>query len=155
MSKTSNMSCPPAALNCDPDLRAATKNYFDLRNKLKSQNFIMAEVTASQYLKFYVENLPKTVPHTGCPGQWLFQVVWDHFAAEGVRILGIRGDWTFGDNLLVVNQLTANNAMTLEEAAKRTWTVLRANDKCFAQVTILDQTGGPGSYNSVDVVFLP
>ncbi len=155
MPKSFVVPCPSAAVDCDPALRAATANYFDLRNRDKRNNFIFAEVTPANYLKFYVENLPKTIPHTGCPGQWLFQVAWDHFAAEGISILGIRGDWTFGDNLAAVNQLTANNAMTLEEAARRTWTGLRAMDKGFTAVAILAQTGGPGRYNSVDVVFLP
>lgn len=148
--------CPPGtAVDCDPELRAATQNYFDLRNKKKPRNFVAAEITAKGYFKFYVENLPKTVPPTGCPGRWLFQVAWDHFASEGVTALGIRGEWTFGDNLDAVNQLTANSAMRLEDAARLTWTGRRATDKGFTTVAILDQDGSPGNYISVDVVFLP
>ena len=45
--------------------------------------------------------------------------------------------------------------MSLEDAAKLTWTGLRAKDKGFATVTVLDQDGTPGNYISVDVVFLP
>jgi hypothetical protein len=148
--------CPPThAAGCEPDLRAATKSYFDLRNKKKPRNFIAAEITAKGYFKFYVENLPRTDPRTGCPGRWLFQVAWDHFIAAGVTILGVRGAWAFGDNLDEVNRLTANNAIPLDDAAKQTWTGLRAKDKGFTTVVILDQDGSPGHYVSVDVVFLP
>jgi hypothetical protein len=148
--------CPPIiAVDCDAELRVATRNYYDLRNRKKLRNFIVAEITAKSYFKFYVENLPRTTPRGGCPGQWLFQAAWNHFVAEGIPILGIRGDWTFGDNLDAVNQLTANNATKLEDGAKLTWTGLRAKDKGFTKVTLLDQDGSPGNYVSVDVVFLP
>lgn len=146
--------CPPGTTDCDPDLRLATAVYFDLRNAKKLRNFVAAEITASGYFKFYVENLPKTVPHSGCPGRWLFQVAWEHFVAAGVSILGVRGEWVFGDNLAEVNALTARG-LPLEEAAKQTWTGLRASDKGFTTVTILDTDGSPGNYASVDVVFLP
>jgi hypothetical protein len=148
--------CPPAAAaGCDPELRAATSTYYDLRNKKKSRNFITAEVTAKGYFKFYVENPPKTTPQTGCPGRWLFRAAWDHFVAEGVRILGVRGDWTFGDNLDEFNRLTANGATGLEDAARSTWTGQRAAEVGFTTVAILDTDGSPGNYVSVDVVFLP
>jgi hypothetical protein len=148
--------CPlSTAVGCEPELRVATTRHYDLRNKSKTRNFIAAEITAKGYFKFYVENLPKTAPRTGCPGWWLFQVAWDHFAAEGVAVLGVRGEWTFGDNLTEVNRLTANNAMKLEDAAKLTWTGARAKDKGFRTVLVLDKDGTPGNYLSVDVVFLP
>jgi len=108
------LSLSSTAVGCDPELRAATQNYYDLRNKKKLRNFITAEITAKSYFKFYVENLPVTAPRTGCPGRFLFQVVWEHFVAVGVKVLGIRGEWTFGVNLDEVNKQTANNALSLE-----------------------------------------
>jgi hypothetical protein len=153
-----NMSaapCNPTAIDCEPNVRVARKDYYDLRNSKKIRNFITAEITGKSYFKFYVENLPKTQPQTGCPGQWLFQVAWDHFVSEGVNILGVRGEWSFGDNLDEVNRLTANNAMKLDDAARLTWTGQRAKKKGFTRITILDTDGSPGNYVSVDVVFLP
>ena len=92
--------CHPTAMDCDPTVRAATKDFYDLRNNKKIRNFITAEITVKGYFKFYVENLPKTQPQTGCPGHWLFQVAWDHFLSEGLirwillnkNILGLYGN---------------------------------------------------------------
>ncbi|MBY0459075.1 MAG: hypothetical protein K2V38_17200 [Gemmataceae bacterium] len=152
----STAPCPPGnAVDCDPELRLATPTVFDLRNRKKARNFIAAEITATGYFKFFVENLPKTTPRTGCPGWWLFQAAWDHFLSMGVTVLGVRGEWTFGDNLDMVNRLTANSAMSLEDAARLTWTGLRAQEKGFSTVSIIDQDGSPGNYLSIDVVFLP
>jgi hypothetical protein len=154
MPNLSASPCHPTAIDCEPVTHASTKVHYDLRNNRKTRNFITAEITARNYFKFYVENLPKTQPQTGCPGRWLFEVAWDHFLSEGINILGIRGEWSFGDNLEEVNRLTANNALKLEDAAMLTWTGLRAGDKGFINVLILDADGSPGSYVSVDVLFL-
>jgi len=147
--------CPPAGgVDCEPDVLAATATVYYLRNKKKRRNFIMVDLTASGYFHFYVENLPKD--KTGCPGGWLFQAAWDHFTRDqGAAILGVRGDWASGDNLDVVNRLTAGNTLTLEEAARQTWTYRQASAKGFTRYQYLDAQGGPGRYTSVDVVFLP
>jgi hypothetical protein len=140
-------------MECEPELKVATPKLFDLRNKKKSGNFIQADITSQGYLKYYVENLPKD--KTGCPGKWLFEVAWEHFVRSGVPVKGIRGDWTFADNLDVVNRWTAGNQMTVEEAAKRTWAYERAKNKGFASVVVIDADGSPGNYRAVDVLFLP
>jgi hypothetical protein len=147
--------CPPAgAVDCEPELQAATAVVSYLRNKKKQRNFIMAEITGMGYFHFYAENLPKD--KTGCPGWWLFQVAWDYFVRDQqVIIKGVRGDWTSGDNLDTVNRLTAGNQMTLEEASKQTWTYQLAQGKGFSRYQYLDAQGSPGQYTSVDVVFLP
>jgi hypothetical protein len=144
---------PTGVVDCEPDLKVATRKLFDLRNKKKPGNFIQAEITLKGYLKYYVENLPKD--GRGCPGKWLFEIAWSHFVQRGVTLKGIRGDWTFADNLNVVNQLTAGNQMTVEEAARRTWAYERARDKGFAAIIVIDTDGNPGSYRAVDVLFLP
>jgi hypothetical protein len=114
----------------------------------------MAEITAMGYFRSHVENLPKD--KTGCPGWWLFQVAWDHFVQGGqVTIKGIRGDWTFGDNLETINRLTAGNQMTLEEASRHTWTFQQPSRRGFTRYHYLDSDGGPGNYTEVQVVFLP
>jgi hypothetical protein len=147
--------CPPAAVvECEPEVRVATSAYFDLRNKKKIGNFITAEITGMGYLKYYVQNEPKD--GTGCRGQWLFEVVWDHFVnVHKVTIKGIRGEWSFGDNWTTINNLTRNNQMSLEEAAERTWAYDRAKSKGFTTIQIIDRDGSPGNWISVDVVFLP
>lgn len=144
----------PGVVDCEPEVQFATAHVYYLRNKKKSRNFIMADITIVGYFHFYVENLPKD--WTGCPGWWLFQAAWDYFSqVQTVAIQGVRGDWMAGDNLDTVNRLTAGNAMTLEEAAKQTWTYRQAVSKGFARYQFLDAQGGPGRYTSVDVVFLP
>src|SRR5438105_3270369 len=97
--------CPPGVVDCEPEVQAETANVFYLRNKKKQRNFIMADLTGMGYFHFYVENVPKD--KTGCPGWWLFQVAWDHFVrGQKATIRGVRGDWTSGDNLDIVNRLT-------------------------------------------------
>jgi hypothetical protein len=135
-------------------VQVATSIVYYLRNKKKPQNFIMADLTGMGYFHFYVENPPKD--RTGCPGWWLFQVAWDHFVQDQqVRIQGIRGDWSSGDNLDTVNTLTAGNQMTLEEVSRHTWTYQQAMNKGFTRYQYIDAQGSPGQYTSVDVVFLP
>jgi hypothetical protein len=139
--------------DCDPEVQAATASMCYLQNKRKTRNFIMADVTDLGYFHFYVENLPKD--GTGCPGGWL-QLAWEHFTqGQNVTIHGIRGDWFSGDNLNLVNRLTAGDQMTLEGAAKQTWTFQQAVQRGFSRFQFLDAQGSPGNYTSVDVVFLP
>jgi hypothetical protein len=146
--------CPPQhAVHCEPEVQASA-TFFSLRNKKKSRNFIIAELTTLSYFQFYVENLRKD--GTGCPGWWLFQVAWDYFVREQhVAIQGIRGDWTFGDNLDTVNRLTSSSMITLEQAAKQTWTYRQASSKGFTRYQYLDAQGSPGNYTEVQVLFLP
>ena len=150
-----SVPCPAVGVvDCEPDLQAVSPTVYYVQNKKKKQNFIMADVTGMGYLHFYVENLPKD--KKGCPGWWLFQVAWEYFVQEqNVTIHGIRGDWTSGDNLDTVNRLTAGNRMTLEEAAKQTWTYQQAVKRGFIRCQYIDAQGSPGNYISVDVVFLP
>jgi hypothetical protein len=123
-------------------------------NKKKPRNFLHAEITSQGYFKFYAENLPKD--KTGCPGWWMFQAAWDYFVNDQqVTIKGVRGDWTFGDNLWTVNSLTAGNQTPLEEAAKQTWTYRQAQAQGFTNCQLLDADGSPGAYRDVQVVFLP
>jgi hypothetical protein len=127
---------------------------YALQNRKKVRNFITAEITPMNYFKFYVENLPKD--KTGCPGWWLFQIAWDHFVQEKQAVIaGVRGEWTFGDNLDMVNHLRAGNRMTLEDASKQTWTYQQASIKGFRTYHHLDSIGSPGMYTEVQVVFLP
>jgi hypothetical protein len=150
-----SVPCPPGgAVDCEPEVHAATTTVYYLRNKKKLRNFIMADLTGVDYFHFAVENLPKD--KTGCPGWWLLQAAWDWFVQEQmITIKGVRGDWTYGDNLHTVNGLTAGNRMTLEEASRQTWTYQQALRKGFTQYQFLDAQGTPGQYTSVDVVFLP
>jgi hypothetical protein len=146
-------SPPVGVVDCEPDILAAAARVFVVRNRKKPNNFIRSEITLRSYLKYYVENQPRD--GRGCPGKWLFELAWQHFVQCGVMIQGVRGDWTFGDNLAKVNHLTGTSQMTLEEAARQTWAYERARQKGFPTVVILDSDGSPGAYRSVDVVFLP
>jgi hypothetical protein len=105
------------------------------------------------YFHYEVRNEPDD--GLGCPGSWLFEQAWMHFHQSGATINGIRGDWTFGTNLVTINALTANNQMTLEEAAVHPslWAFQRASSKGYTNVVVLDFDGSPGNYISVDVVY--
>jgi hypothetical protein len=140
---------------CDPEFPVpATPTLYYLRNKKRPiTNYVEAEVTNLGHLKYMVQNEPKD--GLGCPGTWLFEAAFTHFVQCRVQISGVRGSWTYGTNLTTVNQLTSNNQMALAEAAKQTWAYARASSKSFARVVVLDSSGAPGNYTSVDVVFLP
>lgn len=154
MSVPSVPSSTMGLIGCEPEVQLATATVFYLRNRKKQRNFIMADLTAMGYFHFYVENLPKD--KTGCPGWWLFEVAWNYFERDQqVSIKGVRGDWTSGDNLDTVNRLTAGGQLSLEDAAKQTWTFQQAMRKGFARYQSIDAQGSPGQYSSVDVVFLP
>ncbi len=105
---------------CEPDVVTTTTTNFELRNNKKPQNFIIGEVNSGGELSFWVENQPAN--GTGCPGWWMFDQMMDHFKRMGVTISVVIGYWVYGDNLAIVNKLTAGDAMTLEEAAKHTKT---------------------------------
>jgi hypothetical protein len=128
-------------VDCEPELQIASSTVYYLRNRKKRRNF-------------YVENIPKD--KTGCSGSWLFRVAWDYFVQDQkVAIKGVRGDWTSGDNLDIVNRLTAGGRTTLEQASKQTWTYQLAKSKGFSRFQCINTQGSPGQYKSVDVVFLP
>jgi hypothetical protein len=121
-------------------------------NPSKPSNFIVGELTGGE-LDFVVENLPKTHPFAGCPGSWMFQQMMLHF---GANVTGIRGNWIGpnSDNLAAVNRLTAGGAVRLEEAAKQTWTGLRAGQYGFLQAEVVGTpTGSAGHYTQVRVLF--
>jgi len=145
---------PIGVAGCEPELAASTPIYYLLRNKKKLGNFIAANVSPStKYLRYHVENLPKD--GLGCPGRWLVRCAWDHFRQCGVSIAGLRGEWTFGDNLDAVNRLTLGSQQTIEQAALQTWAADRAREFGFPAVALLVCDGAPGQYQSVDVLFTP
>ncbi len=146
---------PPAGVtDCEPDVQAATGSVFLLRNRKKPGNFIMASLGAQTgHFDYHVQNLPKD--GTGCPGRWLVQLAWDHFQQHGVAIAGIRGDWTFGDNLDQVNALTQGGRVSVEDAARQTWSAARAWERGMRNILVLETEGTPGQYRSVDVLFTP
>lgn len=114
----------------------------------------MASVSAQTgYFSYHVQNLPSD--GTGCPGRWLVQLAWEHFFREGCVIACIRGEWTFGDNLDQVNALTQGGQMSVEDAARQTWSAARASERGMRTLVVLDTDGSPGQYRSVDVLFTP
>lgn len=138
-------------IECDPEIRAARADLFYLVNRKKQSNFIWGEVTVQGHLTFHVHNEPKD--GQGCRGWWLFRQMWDHFAAQGTRIVAIEGEWTFGDNLATVNQLTASG-LTCLEAAEQTWTAARARGVGFTTISeAVPPVGTSGQYTEVYVRF--
>ncbi|HVS34588.1 MAG TPA: hypothetical protein VMS17_03335 [Gemmataceae bacterium] len=83
----------------------------------------------------------------------MFQQMMVHF---GARVSAIQGNWVgaSSDNLIAINRLTAGGAMTIEQAARRTWTGMRASDYGYTQVRVAGTPAGtPGRYASVHVLF--
>src|SRR5579862_2421114 len=119
---------PPAAVvGCEPELVIASATHYRLNNKKKRRNAIFAFVNPhTNYFSYLVENLPKD--GMGCPGRWLVHRALDHFGQCGVSITAIRGEWSSGDNLDMVNRLTSGNQRTIEEAALQTWAADRARE---------------------------
>ncbi len=147
---------PPANRSeCEPEFSAPpTARLYYARNKKRPfTNFIRAEITASGFFLYHVENAPDD--GLGCPGPWLFEIAWTHFTQNSIPINGVRGSWTYGTNLKMINDLTKNNQMSLQDAAKQTWAFGQASGKGFTMVHVLDSDGMPGNYTSVDVVFFP
>jgi hypothetical protein len=133
-------------------VRTATSTQYELVNPAKQSNFIVGELDSGGQLSFVVENLPKTVPQTGCPGRWMFEQMMAHF---GAGVVAIQGNWIgpASDNLRTVNALTAGG-MTVDEAAKQTWTGARARDYGFTQVEVAGRpVGMPGHYTTVHILF--
>jgi hypothetical protein len=144
---------PSGATDCRPEIRKATATEFELVNPSRQSNFIIGELVSGGQLSFIIENLPKTTPRTGCPGQWMFQQMMLHF---GASVTAIQGNWVgpSSDNLIAINRLTAGGAMTIEEAAKQTWTGMRARDQGYTQVQVAGTPAGtPGHYTRVHVLF--
>ena len=69
---------------------------------------------------------------------------------SNVVVVGLAGNAS--DNLAELNRLTAAG-VTLEGAAKQTWTGQRALNWLFMQVQVLSAVGWPGSYSLVLVLF--
>jgi hypothetical protein len=60
---------------------------------------------------------------------------------------GVVGSWTYGDNLVAFNRLTAQG-MSLEEAAAQTWTGAQSVKNGFTRVEVIAK-GAPGAYSRV------
>jgi autotransporter adhesin len=78
-----------------------------------------------------------------------FKEILNHF--EG-KFDGIRGAWSYGDNLAKFNKLTGEGK-SLKEAALGTWTGEQAIAAGYAKVTVRSFMGTPGAYTKVDVLF--
>jgi hypothetical protein len=87
-------------------------------------------------------------------GRALIQAIIDHFK-KNPNFKGVRGAWTYGDNLKVVNELVSQN-VPLEEAVKRTPTGLSAIGFGFPNPRIVRKLQGPdGKYTKLEVLFDP
>ena len=82
-------------------------------------------------------------------GREQFENILQHFDGQ---FSGIRGSWTYGDNLAEVNRLTADG-LSIEEAARRSWTGQRAADAGYTRVVVRELEGGPGAYSEIQVFF--
>jgi hypothetical protein len=71
----------------------------------------------------------------------------------GASVMVVQGNWTYGDNLAIVNRLTAAGA-ALEGAAVKDPTGRYAAAWGYTKVQVLPQTAGtPGRYTKVHVLF--
>jgi hypothetical protein len=150
---TGPIPAPSGATDCRAEIKKATATEYELVNSLKQSNFIIGELVGGGQLSFIIENLPKTTPRTGCPGKWMFRQMLNHF---GASVTAIQGNWigAMSDNLIELNKLTVGGAMSIEDAAKRTWTGTRASEFGYTQVRLFGlPSGTPGNYTHVQVLF--
>ena len=82
-------------------------------------------------------------------GSQEFARIMQFFAGQ---FTGILANWQYGTNLGRVNELTGNG-MPIDQAVRQTWTGQRAAENGFTQVRITEQSGSPGSYSTVKVLF--
>ena len=70
----------------------------------------------------------------------------------GNKVTAVGGNWTYGDNLAKVNELT-RAGMSLNEAVLKTWTGTQSAIYGFTNAVITEVIGNPGSYTTVRVLF--
>jgi hypothetical protein len=133
---------------CSPVIETATTTQFVLKNPLKGGNFLQGELDSNGRLEFVIENLPKD--GTGCPGWWMFEQMISHF---GSAVAVVVGYWEYGDNLDMVNRLTAIGTMSIEAAACQGPTGQYALAHGFVNVQVVQAIGNPGAYSRVVVWF--
>ena len=88
---------------------------------------------------------------TELQGATQFQLMLGHFIG---RFKGIRGNWTYGDNLKLFNN-GVHEGLSLEQSALKTWTGRQAQMAGYSRVEVVELYGLPGSFNQVKVNFLP
>jgi len=142
---------PQGSTDCCPEVQIATATEYRLVSSAKQSNFIWGELVGGGKLSFIVENLPKTTPYSGCAGRWMFGQMMAHF---GGNVIAIQGNWVGpnSDNLREVNRFTAAG-LSLESAAKATWTGQRASGYGFTDYEEVSKLGMPGNYSDVHVLF--
>jgi hypothetical protein len=148
---TGPIPAPQGSTDCSPEVQRATATEYLLVSPAKPSNFIWGELVSGGQLGFIIENLPKTTPRTGYPGKWMFQQMTTHF---GSSVTAIQGNWVgpMSANLREVNRLTAAGMM-LQEAAKATWTGMRAQHYDYTQCAEVSTHRTAGNYSAVHVVF--
>ena len=88
-------------------------------------------------------------PGSPVKGHQLFSQALGHF---GLEVKTIRGNWTWGVNLVKVNQLTARG-IHLEEAARGTWTARQCIQKGYTISEVRSFEGVAGNYTALQVDF--
>jgi len=79
----------------------------------------------------------------------MFDQMMAHFAP---RVVAIKGSWTYGDNLQMVNGLTGSG-VPIDVAATRGPTGRYAAAPGYCRATVLSSTGVDGAYTGVNVLF--
>ena len=83
-------------------------------------------------------------------GSTQFARILEHFAG---KFSAIKGNWSYGSNLADVNRLVGKG-LSVEQAAKQTWTGQQAAKAGFTDVRVLEATkGANGEYTTVKVEF--
>jgi hypothetical protein len=82
-------------------------------------------------------------------GKEMFDMTMSYF---GPAVKQVEGNWRYGDNLKVFNELTAKNVSPIE-AAKATWTGQQAARHGYTEASIKAIDGKKGDYYDVSVIF--
>ena len=106
---------------------------------------ILATIDANGVVEFAIE----AGKGSSIPGREMFAQMMNHF---GSNVNAVRGNWSYGDNLGMVNRLTSAG-VPLEEAVLKTWTAGQSALYGFTNAAIQTIKGIPGAYTKLGVLF--
>lgn len=139
--------CLKGTLN--PPRITKSENYFEIYENERIH--LKADLDESGVLRFSVNTQYEDGTRGMLRGAEAFDQMMKHF--EG-RVKYIQDDWLYGDNLELVNKLTAEG-IPLREAILKTWTARQAARYGFHDARLQARSGAPGKYTAITVLFKP
>ncbi|VTR97559.1 YD repeat protein OS=Isosphaera pallida (strain ATCC 43644 / DSM 9630 / IS1B) GN=Isop_2419 PE=4 SV=1: PT-HINT [Tuwongella immobilis] len=139
-----------SAMDAAAAVRDAEARLFSMVDQTKPGIDIMGEVLPDGGLDFMLRGVIKDTGERGTlSGNYMFERMMEHFAAQGTPIRTINGNWTYESNLGLFNRLT-RVGLTPTEAAGGTITAEWAHRIGYTQVQeVVIHKGTVGNYSHV------